>query len=116
MLPQPLPTLGADGRVVFRIPISEFYPLAQRLVIEALDSGAAPYESLWSLYTQACAMGREAFEMVTVPRSQCPPAAAALRAQALELCRLWLTEALHQSINQRPMRLILEADDLEFRL
>lgn len=63
---------------------------------ELVDHKSAnPYGPAMSLEGEARAMGVGNLELALLPKSNCPPDAAATRVKALDLVRRWYTQALH---------------------
>jgi hypothetical protein len=101
-----------DDRSWFSVQPGEVYPAALEELADAVQSGQAPKDPpLASLYARAAALGPEGLRLGTEPRDALPDELVPVRAEALEIARLWFTEQLHQAVEGRPIGLHIARDD-----
>lgn len=102
-----------EGRYVV-IP-SKMYPTWAQYIIEFLVEGERPPNNLRNIHSAAVSVGVEGFELAKLPYEECPADMLAVRAQALEVTRLWFTEQLHSEISYEFLHIKLPAEDEEGR-
>ena len=101
-----------NTRQWFVVEPAQLYPAAVADLIEVVEAGRQPsHPALIAPYHQARALGAGGLKTALVPRHKCPPDDLALRAEALEVARLWFTEKLHQAIDNAPMGLHIVKDE-----
>lgn len=101
-----------NTRQWFVVEPAQLYPAAIADLIEVVEAGRQPsHPALIAPYHRAKALGAGGLRLALVARAQCPPDDLTIRAEALEVARLWFTEKLHQAIDHAPMGLHITKDD-----
>lgn len=103
---------ATEDRLWFSVDPADLYPPALEALMSAVAHGTRPEATaLQSLYARAQTLGVSGLQLGLEPREALPAELVLVRAEALELARLWFTEHLHAAVSHSPMGLHIEADE-----
>ncbi len=84
--------------------------LPQELVQPAVDVGPDPRSVAFDYLSRARAIPYEAWAFATVSKERTPLDKQKMRAEALNIARLWYTQALHVANDMQPIGLHIKSD------
>ncbi len=93
---QPQPREGKPG-LWYEIQAAALYPAMVQYVQKVVAQGRCPNADVKVYFEQAKKLDPKAWEAALSPAQSCPADLKDARAVALEVCRLWFTEVLHQA-------------------
>lgn len=94
------------GVRVFRVPVERLVIHARDEITRGMENPHPVPDELLPLLEHCRILGAEAFELVTIPKQDCPARLRSRRARALGFCRRWYTARFHTRLRNCPMTII----------
>ena len=98
-------TPGEEDQLSFTIDPNVLYPLSIQHIRETLAAHGKQTGVMAGYLSTASMLPDRVWSLALTPANRVEWPDRALRAQALELARLWFTETLHRAVNEQPMKI-----------